>query len=409
MSFRFDQLSAELQYVLLLFLLFFLPQFLQRFRLPAAISCVGLGAAAGMGFGVLRDDATVNLLSTFGIVSLFLFAGLDVDFRELRRNKGILGQHLLIGVALLVVMTLLVERVFGLPFQQAVLVGLALTTPSTGFILDSLDSLGVEVGERSWIKSKAIATELLALVLLFIALQPASVLEIALSMVVLAAMVVFLPFVFRLFAAVFPKSASKSEFAFLVMMAVMCALITRQLGAYYLVGAFVVGITAQRFRLKMPGMASEKTLHAVEVFASFFVPFYFFHAGLNLQAEDFSAEAVLLGLLLVALLVPLRVYVVALHRRLALGEPVRTGARIGLAISPTLIFTVVIAEILHDRFGLGQPLFGGLIVFTLVNTVIPGLILRVPPLELEELHAPPVAPAGVDPLAVDPPRRPPEA
>jgi Kef-type K+ transport system membrane component KefB len=67
-------LAPELAYVLLLFALFVVPRVLQRYRLPAAITSFGLGAGAGMGLGLFRDDPTIEILSTFGIVSLFLFA-----------------------------------------------------------------------------------------------------------------------------------------------------------------------------------------------------------------------------------------------------------------------------------------------------------------------------------------------
>jgi len=383
-----DLISEELQYVLLLFVLFVLPRVLQRFRLPSAISCVALGALAGIGLGVFHDDAALHLLSTFGIVSLFLFAGLDVEFKELRRNASFLTQHLIIRVVALVFLTVIISVLFKMPVQPAVLMGLALTTPSTGFILDSLGSLGVSGHERAWIKSKAIATELVALAILFLALQPMTFRQVLTSVLVLGAMVAFLPLVFRLFASVVLPHAPKSEFAFLLMVAVMCALVTRHLGAYYLVGAFIVGLTAQRFREQLPAIASEQMVHAVEVFASFFVPFYFFYAGVRLHREDFSLAAVGLGFAFLLVLVPLRVALVALHRSLALGESMRSGVRIGLSIIPTLVFTLVIAEILQERFGLSQLVFGGLVVYTLANTLIPGFVLRVPPPDLEHLVAP---------------------
>ncbi len=382
--------SQEFQYVLLLFVLFVLPRALQRFRLPAAISCVGLGALAGIGLGMFREDAAVNLLSTFGIVSLFLFAGLDVESTVLRRNASFLLQHLVIRVVALVLLTVAISLIFEMSIQPAVLLALALTTPSTGFILDSLGSLGVSEHERSWIKSKAIATELVALAILFLALQPMTVRQVLTSVLILGVMVAFLPLVFRLFASVVLPHAPKSEFAFLLMVAVVCALVTRQLGAYYLVGAFVVGLAAQRFREQLPAIASEQMVHAVEVFASFFVPFYFFHAGVSLQGEDFTPAAIGLGIGLLAVLVPLRVGLVAFHRSVALGESTRGGVRIGMAITPTLVFTLVIAEILRERFSLSPVLFGGLVVYTLLNTVIPGFFLRLPPPALEHLVAPPV-------------------
>ena len=395
-------ISQELQYVLLLFVLFVLPRVLQRYRLPSAVTCVGLGALAGIGFGIFGQDAAVSLLSTLGIVSLFLFAGLDVEFGELRRNAGILVQHVLIRVVLLAVVTLLAVIALDLSVRAAVLVALALTTPSTGFILDSLDSLAVSDREKAWIKSKAIATELVALALLFAVLLPPSPRQIITSTLTLVAMVAVLPLLFLVFARVVLPYAPKSEFAFLLMAAVLCALITRQLGAYYLVGAFLVGLTAQSFRRRLPAIASDKMLHAVELFASFFVPFYFFHAGLGLRSRDFSPDAWLLGGIFLATLVPVRVSLVALHRHLSLGESMSAGARIGLSIAPTLVFTLVIAEILRDRFAVAPAVFGGLIVYALGNTLLPGFVLSRPvegrvdvPVPEMELAEPDVADAGV--------------
>jgi Kef-type K+ transport system membrane component KefB len=369
-------ISDELQYVMLLFVLFVLPRVLQRYRLPSAVTCVALGAAANMGFGLFGHDAAVNLLSTFGIVSLFLFAGLDVEFVELRENARILTQHIAIRLVLLVLVAWVASAALKLALQPSILVALALTTPSTGFILDSLNSLGVSTTERTWIKSKAIATELVALGVLFIALQPPDPKVIAISTATMIGLILFLPVIFRVFAKVVLPYAPKSEFAFLLMVAVLSALVTRQLGAYYLVGAFIVGLTAQRFREQMPAIASAEMLAAVELFASFFVPFYFFHAGLGLGRNDFSASALLLGAIFLAVMIPVRIYLVAAHRRYSLGESMRSGARIGLSIIPTLVFTLVIANILRERFGVPQAVFGGLIIYTLVNTMLPGFVLR---------------------------------
>ncbi|MEZ4818929.1 MAG: hypothetical protein R3A45_03160 [Bdellovibrionota bacterium] len=40
---------------------------------------------------------------------------------------------------------------------------MAILTPSTGFILDSLNALQMDQEEKFWIKTKAIATEIVAL------------------------------------------------------------------------------------------------------------------------------------------------------------------------------------------------------------------------------------------------------
>jgi len=367
------------------------PRVLQRYGLPTAVTSVGLGALAGLGLGLFHEDHTVELLATLGIVSLFLFAGLEVNLGELRRELPVLSQHIAVQLGLFVGVAFLVRPLFGLEFRAAALVSLALVTPSTGFILDSLASLGVTDRERFWIKSKAIATEIVALLVLFVTLQSSSLEQLALSVGVLAALIAVLPLVFRAFARVVVPYAPKSEFAFLLMIAVLCAFATRKLGVYYLVGAFVVGLTAQRFRERLPAITSEQMLHAVEMFASFFVPFYFFRAGLHLQREDFGWNALGTGLLLLLSLALVRVAAVAIHRRIALREPVRSGMRIGVSMLPTLVFTLVLADILRERFGISATLFGALIVYTLANTLIPSFVLWLPPRGYDSLRAPEVA------------------
>ena len=94
-------IPPELDYVILLFALFVLPRVLQRYRLPATVTSVALGAIAGPGWGLFPQDRTVALFAVLGIVSLFLFAGLELDFAEVRQGARILAQHLGLGVAAL--------------------------------------------------------------------------------------------------------------------------------------------------------------------------------------------------------------------------------------------------------------------------------------------------------------------
>jgi len=370
--------TSELGYVALLFGLFVVPRILQRWRLPTAVTSFALGATAGMGFGLFEHDQTLHLLSTFGIVALFLFAGLEVDVKELHKSRAMLSQHLLIRILVLAAAAFAATQLFELEVRPALLFAMAVLIPSTGFILDSLGSFGLTPEERFWVKSKAIATELLALALLFVILQSTSFERLGLASLILVSIIAVLPFIFRVFALKVAPWAPKSEFAFLLMMAVVVAYATRQLGVYYLVGAFLVGIAARRFREALPAMASERMLHAVEVFASFFAPFYFFVAGTDMRAEYFTWTSVLSGAALAAIVLPLRTGTVLLHRRMALGETPRRSLRVALSMLPTLVFTLVLADILRETFALPGWLFGTLIVYTLLNTVLPGFILKTP-------------------------------
>ena len=394
MPYPFPSLPADMAYVGILFGLFVVPRALQRFGVPAAITSLLLGAIVGLGFGVLQHDETIHLLSSFGITALFLFAGLEVDTSELRANAGILTQHLVVRLILLAACAFGLVQVLHLEPRMATLLALALLTPSTGFILDSLGLFGLEDGEKRWVKSKAIAAELLALLVMFATLQSTSLEKFLVSFAVLTVLIALLPLVFRAFAAFVVPHAPRSEFAFLLMIALVCAIVTRELGVYYLVGAFVVGMAAQRFRERLPALASEQMVHAVEMFSSFFVPFYFFNAGLRLQREDLHPMALAYGAVFFAVVVPVRLGAVLLHRRFALGEGHAEGMRIAVSLLPTLVFGLALAEILRDRFAAPPELFGGVVLYTLATTLVPAFFFRRPYPDLTEPHAPELSVAG---------------
>jgi Kef-type K+ transport system membrane component KefB len=390
--------SSEAQYLLVIVGLFIVPRALQRYRLPSAITCVALGAVLGMGFGLFGEGQTIPTLATLGIVSLFLFAGLEVDFRELAARGRVTLAHLVVQVLVLGVASALLAWLLDLAWRPALVMALAIATPSTGFILDSLPGFGLSPDQRAWVKTKAIATEFLALAALFVTVQSTTASKLGLSTVAIVALVAVLPYLFQFFAARVLPFAPKSEFAFLLILALVSASITRSLGVYYLVGAFVVGVTAVRLRKRIPELATDRLMSGIELFASFFVPFYFFKAGLSLHVDDFDARALGLGVALVAVVVPLRVGLVAWFRHAALGESLRDGARVGLSLVPTLVFTLVLAGILRDQYVVPSYLFGGLVVFALVNTLIPGIVLRTGTVELVQHEAPRT------PSIPDPPR-----
>lgn len=368
--------SSEVSYILLIFAVFIVPKFLQRYRLPAAISGFGLGIAAGLGFGYFQGDATIKLLATLGIVTLFLHAGLDINVAELHRNRKILTQHLALFIGLLAVTSLAVSWVSHLSFRISILVALAVLTPSTGFIIDSIKTFDLSPEEREWIRMKAVATELVALVCMFFVLQSMTRETFLISAAAILALVLLIPLLFRFFAARIAPFAPNSEFAFLIMLATASAVITRKIGAYYLVGAFVVGVAARSFQQQIPSVTSERLIGAVELFASFFVPFYFFYSGSLLGHDDFSGNAWLLGSVMMLALIPLRLLIVAGHRHAVLKETFRQGSRVAVPMLPTLIFTLVLAQVLREQFAISNILYGGLIIYALANSLLLSFVFR---------------------------------
>ncbi|MEO5566908.1 MAG: cation:proton antiporter [Gemmatimonadaceae bacterium] len=376
------KIPQDLTYVVLLFALVVVPKALQRYRIPGAVTSLLLGLAAGL-FGLLEVNDTLRLLSTFGIVALFLFAGLEIEGPVLRRNGRALIQYGIIWIGVTALAILLATTVLKFHWRVASLIALALLTPSTGFILSSLDAFGLDAAEREAVKAKAIGAELLALLLLFITVQSTSPLQMLTASVSLVAIVVLIPVALRLFARLVAPYAPRSEFAFLLMVAVVCAFATRKLGVYYLVGAFAVGVAAQRFRQKLPAMSSEKMIDALEAFGSVFIPFYFFRAGMNIPVEALRWAALGWGVGLLIVFVPLRISMTTLHRKYVLGESAERSKRIGISLAPTLVFTLVLADMLRVRYEAPEYIIGGLVFYTVINTALPAFLLRSRPPEFE--------------------------
>ncbi len=111
-------MSRELVYLLLIFGLLVIPRALQRFKVPAPITCLLVGIVAMLTLGKDAHDPVITLLSTLGISSLFLFAGLEVDLEALKRGKVPLLVHLLIRIGNLCLAAWLGWRYFGLGWQS---------------------------------------------------------------------------------------------------------------------------------------------------------------------------------------------------------------------------------------------------------------------------------------------------
>lgn len=160
------------------------------------------------------------------------------------------------------------------------------------------------------------------------------------------------------------------------MVGFVAAFITYKLGVYYLVGAFIAGLVARLMQPRLPALASHQNMQALRLFATFFVPFYFFHAGTGISPDALSLKALGLGLLITVIVVPWRIGMVWLQRRLVFRSETRGEAlQVSVALTPTLVFTLVLAETMHSRLNVPGVLTGALVLYTTLNTLLPSLVL----------------------------------
>ncbi len=367
--------TDTLIYLAAIFGLLVIPRALQRFRLPAPLTCFAFGIGISILFKTLVGDRVLAVVATLGIASLFLFAGLEVDLVEIRKQLPRLMGHLGIRGLFLIAAGWLAIRYLHLPWPAAALLGLGLFTPSTGFILDTLPHSGLEDGEQTEVAISAIAGEISALLVLFILSHADSGRSLAISSSILVLLIVLTPFAFLALGKYVVPFAPGSEFSLLLMVGIICAVITQAIGVHVLIGAFVAGLVAGLLTKRMETLASHENLHAVRLFASFFVPFYFFHEGLDVPAGALVLKALIYGLAMSVLVLPVRILKNWLECRYFSGRSAASGFRVAIALSPTLIFTLVVAGILHESFHIDDALYGGLLVYAAISTILPSLVL----------------------------------
>jgi Kef-type K+ transport system membrane component KefB len=362
-------------YLAVVFGLLVIPRALQRFRLPAQLTCFAFGIIVSGFSKPLVNDTVISYLSTLGIASLFLFAGLEVDLAELRRQLRSLAAHFAMRGLVLVVCACIAAKYLHLGWQVDWMIALALLTPSTGFILDMLPHSGLDHAEQSEVALHAVAGEVTAVFLFLVFSQAGSIKTLVISGGAIALLIAFMPLVFLALGRYVVPYAPGSEFSLLLMVGLICAIITEMLGVYYLVGAFVAGLVARSLSKRLTTLASPTNLEAIQLFASFFIPFYFFHNGLGVPAAALVRGSLVYGFALAALVIPLRLTVVWLQSRFIQHRGHRGSFRVAVALTPTLIFTLVIAEILRENFSISPALYGGLLIYAAIASILPALVL----------------------------------
>ncbi|MBY0515462.1 MAG: hypothetical protein K2P81_01035, partial [Bacteriovoracaceae bacterium] len=186
----------DLSYVVLIIMLFILPRIFMRFGLPISLGAFILGFCSANYFFIYANDKIIPIFATLGISSLFLYAGLDVDFKDLGKNARLLIEHICVKAILTAGLTFGVQYLFEFPLAVCALISLALLTPSTGFIFDNLSSSGLSEEQMTWVKNKAIAAEILALMLMLF-FQSKSPTQTVISFSIILGLLLLLPLFFH--------------------------------------------------------------------------------------------------------------------------------------------------------------------------------------------------------------------
>lgn len=369
------QFSSDLQYLAIFAVVLLVPKAFMGFKIPSGITALFLGILAAYFYESISKDQLVSIFAQLGITSLFVFAGLEVNFKELKKDKVYLTKYLIQSALLLVLCAGVISYVFKIQFQESMIFALGVLTPSAGFILNSLHSYNITQVEEYWVRSKAIGKELIAIIMLFIALQSDSLQNLATSIAYFGLLLLFLPLLFKMFFRYVCPYAPNSEVPFLVILSLIAGVLSKKIGAYYLVGAFAVGLVGsihkERFKV-----SEETLLNSLTGFFGVFLPFYFFRAGTQLSIHEVSLKSFVIGLMMFTVLVPARILITKLSIRFMAPLSRDRDSNISLALMPTLIFGLVIANILKQRGIVPVYLVYAILFYTLMTSLLPTFIFN---------------------------------
>jgi len=367
------------KFFVILALLFFVPKVVNSTtKIPDALTELMIGVILGIALpSFFFIDDMITILGTIGIVTLFVFSGMEVDTNFIVKNKKFFIEHIILHILIFVAVGLAILFYFQLSLQIAFLISLALTTPSASFVLSSVKT--VEKERKQWIESKALAGEITGLTLLVVLLNFSDLMMLLLSLVTMILLITILPFAMeQLYKKIFSKIIG-CEFSFIFVVTMISAFITEYMGVHFLVGAFIAGFIAKQFISDI--VKDESYVHCSEhfgqqliigfgFFALIFAPFYFFSVGLNITSAMFVDDVLMVAALLCLIIVLLRVGIMSLHRIVRIKEKISNAIYINALCIPTLVFTFVVTDILLIQFQISDVLYNSLMLYGFFTTII---------------------------------------
>lgn len=370
---------------ILLGLVILAPRILEVVRIPMPLSALALGLLWSPYYLDQPAQQPLDIVATMAITLLFLFAGLEVDIPQIRQQWK---SYVSLGVIHLVVIaavTAVLSMLYLLEPGVAAIVAIGLVTPSAGYILDFAAKAPLNRREKRGVAQCAIGLEVVSLLAMVVILKLDSVWSIAQTAALIVMGFLVIPPIWRWLQRAFFPLVGPAEFVSMFMLAMLLSYASKAIGLYYIFGAFMTGMIIGQLHRERVGGGAERHLHAIELMTALFIPVYFFRAGAHIPVESVTVGSALVGIAMMVV-VGVRVLPVLGSRWLVDGEPIASCLRMTIALAPTLVFGLVIADILRSQPDAPAWLAGALVVHTIVVTLMPVFVLNARPAELDVYH-----------------------
>lgn len=370
---------------ILLGLIILTPRILEIARIPMPLSALALGVGWSTYYLGQPSQQPLDIVASVAITMLFLFAGLEVDIRQIRRTWASYLSLSVAHLAVIGVVTAGVMWVLGLEPQTAAILAVGLVTPSAGYILDFVAKTPLSSHEKRAVANSAIGLEVMSLVAMVVILNLDQPRKIVLTAGLIALGFVIIPPVWRALRRSFFPLVGPAEFVSLFMLAMLLSYASKAIGLYYIFGAFMTGMIIGGLNRESVGNEAQRHVNAIEMITALVLPVYFFRAGAHIPLGAITVGSFLAGAAMMVV-IAVRTLPVLASQWLMHRESLGNCLKVTMALSPTLVFGLVIAEILTDQPGAPAWLAGALVVHTILITMLPAFVLNTQPAELDVYH-----------------------
>src|SRR5688572_26707314 len=387
---------------LVLFIILFAPILLNKIKVPHIIGLILAGVIIGpYGFNLLLRDSSIVLFGTVGLLYIMFTAGLEIDLEEFRKSR--------LASFVFGLFTFLVPMTLGTLTMYYVMRFEVLSALLLGSMFASHTLLAYPIASKygiARIKSVTlsiggtIVTDILSLLVLATVagltrgdIGPSFWLRLGIGTLIFGCIVFFVfPFIARWFFKNFDDNIS--QYIFVLAMVFLGAFLAEVAGLEAIIGAFLAGLTLNRF---IPH--SSALMNRIEfVGNAVFIPFFLIGVGMLV---DFSVlfrgwESILIAVVMIILAVLSKFiaawltqktfHLTATERRMIFGL---STARVGATLAVVLVgYNIITGE---TETGepirlLSESVLNGTVLMILVTCTISSFIVEKASQELALLN-----------------------
>ncbi len=351
-----------------------------RLRIPPVVGFILTGVLAGPhGLGLVGGIEEVEQLAELGIILLLFGIGMEFSLKKLVQIKRLflLGGSLQVGLTIL--MSLLIAKGLGRPWNEAIFLGCLLSMSSTAIVLGILDQKGESSSPHGRLSiailifQDMVAIPMLLLTPLLGEGQSEQGMNLSVLWPIIKGLLILI-IVFFSAQRLVPRllllvARTRNKELFLLSVLTLCfgvALFTYSLGLSLTIGAFLAGLIISESEY------SNEAISHIFPFQALFISFFFVSVGMLLNV-DFVLHQPWTVLVLAIGVLLLKTLTGGLTTIL-LGLPIRTAVLVGIALSQVGEFSFVLAKtgVLN---GLGSDYYYQLFLATALLTLIISPIL----------------------------------